>query len=780
MDVPGHDRLIGNMLVGAGEIDAVLLVVAADDGPRAQTLEHLALLDGLGIDMGLVALTKVDAVEPERVIEVEGLISALLRGTSLAGSPIIPVSAIDGRGMPELSAALVDLRDRVLARADGGRPAGQRPDRPVRFAIDRSFVIKGRGAVVTGSLRGGRLERGALLRLVPGDRQVRARELQVHGSAVDALEGGGRVAINLAAIEAAELPRGAVLTTDPGVVASAALIAIVGSSRPGEGSAGVDKGASFRLHLGTAQVQATVGRGRADLVALPDGRQVARLRLGSPIAVAAGDRFVLRRGGPTGTVTGGQVVDPEPPVGPSRRRVAADKLAALATTEPLAQARALIAGHGVIDPGRLPADPSCGADERTAKGTDGELGAVALGGLLVAAPIAAALQAEAIDAVAARAGAASAAGLSLAELRVRLVRLLRRLATVDERHAGGIVDALLAGLVADRRLERVGDRIHVPGRSAELPPTLLAAMDRLERWLAVPAPPSLAEAARASGCPPDGVRALEAAGRIVRLDGDLAYAAGTYRELANAALAMARTGALAPAMYRDATGTSRKYVLAILEDLDRRGILQRTPTGHVPGPRAGDGRRDRRERAMTRSGIVLAGGASRRFGGDKLAEPIDGVALLDRSIEALAGLVDEIIVVVAPDRPASSPDRVRAAAGAIPFRVVADPEPFGGPLVGLRTGLQAALEGDRDRRRRRHAVDAPGCPGVAPGPAARRARRPGRRAPPAARAASIGPPPCSPPRPFWRPVSDAFGGCWRTSARRSCPGPTGRPTTPMA
>jgi hypothetical protein len=111
-------------------------------------------------------------------------------------------------------------------------------------------------------------------------------------------------------------------------------------------------------------------------------------------------------------------------------------------------------------------------------------------------------------------------------------------------------------------------------------------MDRLERWLAVPAPPPLAEAARASGCPPDGVRALEAAGRIVRLDGDLAYAAGTYRQLAEAALAMARTGALAPATYRDATGTSRKYVLAILEDLDRRAILRRTPEGHVPGPRA--------------------------------------------------------------------------------------------------------------------------------------------------------------------------------------------------
>ena len=255
-------------------------------------------------------------------------------------------------------------------------------------------------------------------------------------------------------------------------------------------------------------------------------------------------------------------------------------LAALAATDPLEQARALVALHGLIDPRRLAG--GLGVDARAAADI---FGAADLGGMLVAAPIAAALDAEAIEAVAARAGSVSAAGLSLAELRTRLVRLLRRLATVDERHAGGIVDALLAGLVADGRLERAGDRIHVPGRSAELPAALLAAMDRLERSLALPAPPSLAEATRTSGCPPDGVRALESAGRIIRLDGDLAYAAATYRELADAALRMARTGALAPAAYRDATGTSRKYVMAILEDLDRRGILRRTPAGHLPGPR---------------------------------------------------------------------------------------------------------------------------------------------------------------------------------------------------
>ena len=575
VDVPGHDRLIGNMLVGAGEIDAVLLVVAADDGPRAQTLEHLALLDGLQVDLGIVALTKVDAVEPERVAEVERLIWTMLAGTALAGAPIVPVSAIDGLGVPELLARLTELRDRVLARSWGRSEAD-----PVRLAIDRSFVIKGRGAVVTGSLRGGRLERGALLRLVPGDRLVRVRELQVHGGSVAALAGGGRVALNLASIEVEDLPRGAVLTTDPQVLASPALIAVGMPAGPDAERPGLAPGAVFRLHLGTEQVQATAGRGRADLVTLPDGRQVVRFRLSRPIAVAAGDRFVLRRGGPNGTVIGGRVLDPQPPVGPSRRRISAGFVAGLAAADSIEQARALIGLHGVLDSSRLAhVAPSSGSDPAA-------FGAIALGGVLVAGPIASSLGAEGLNAVQQQRGTTAASGLSLAELRTRLVRQLRRLATVDERRAGQVVDDLLAGLVADGRLARGRDRIREPGRSAERPAAFTAAMDRLERALATAAPPALGEALRASGCPPDGVRILESEGRIVHLEPNLAYAAGTYRELAGAALAMARAGALTPAAFRDATGTSRKYVMAILEDLDRRGILRRGPDGHLPGPRA--------------------------------------------------------------------------------------------------------------------------------------------------------------------------------------------------
>ncbi len=574
VDVPGHDRLVGNMLVGAGEIDAALLVVAADDGPRAQTVEHLELLDAMGIGDGVVAITKIDVVEHERVREVEGLVRAMLAGTSLAGARIVAVSSVDRRGLETLGEALLELRDAVLARSAA---AGPGPESSVRLAIDRAFVIRGRGAVVTGSLRGGRLRRGDQLRLVPDDRVVRAREVQVHGAAVDEVAGGGRVALNLAGIEAPELRRGAVLTSDPRVTASGRLVGLL---RPGGGlSSTGDRwpprpGASLRLHLGTDQAEAVIGRGRRDWLVLADGRLVARLRLTRPIALAEGDPFVLRSGEANAAPIGGTILDGRPPVGPSRRRAEPGALAALASADPAARERALLAIHGVLprDRGETLAGSASGPRPLADSWVD--------------EPIVAALEAEAEALVAGAGNDPGEPGRATAEVRASLVRTLRRTATVDRTRAGAIVEAVLGELESAGRLARTADRLHEPGRAVEPSPELAAAMDRLEAILAVVAPPALGEAVRLSGCTAAGLRILEASGRILRIEDDLAYAAGTYGELARTALALATATALSPAALRDATGTSRKYVMAILEDLDRRGILRRTPAGHLPGPRA--------------------------------------------------------------------------------------------------------------------------------------------------------------------------------------------------
>ncbi|MBA2701601.1 MAG: selenocysteine-specific translation elongation factor, partial [Chloroflexi bacterium] len=245
VDVPGHDRLVGNMLVGAGEIDGVVLVVAADDGPRAQTLEHLALLDALDLRHGLAVVTKIDAVDARRVDQLIAEMAALLARTSLAGIRVVSASGRNGEGIGTVREALLAVRDEIVA-AQRGRAA-----RPPTLAIDRVFSVRGRGAVVTGSLRGGRLAAGDVLRLVPGEREVRVREVQVHGRAVAEADGGGRTALNLASIGTDLLHRGQVLTADPAVAATErALVTFRGT---------VADRFRARLHAGTAAIDAVVG-----------------------------------------------------------------------------------------------------------------------------------------------------------------------------------------------------------------------------------------------------------------------------------------------------------------------------------------------------------------------------------------------------------------------------------------------------------------------------------------------------------------------------------------
>ena len=553
VDVPGHDRLVGNMLVGAGEIDAAMLVVAADDGPHAQTIEHLALLDGLAIRDGVVVVTKADVAGPERTAEVVAAAGRLLEGTSLAGSPVLAVSSVDGTGLDGLRAALVTMRDRVSVSTSvrDGTEHGSGS----RLAIDRVFGVKGRGVVVTGTLRGWQLARGATLRLVPGDRPVRVREIQVHSAAVD-VANPGRTALNLAGVEVGELHRGDVLTDDPAVGASDRLLVRLALPLPDRARA--------RVHLGTAAADATVGRSGRDAIDLPDGGVAAILRLAVPLGVAIGDRLVLRRTSGADRIVGAQVLDTTPPRGISRRRQTAERVGRLAAAVAKGDAIAIDASrlelHGAI-----------------ASGT-----AQATRNLDLAADVNAATDAAVLDAV--------AAGATLVTARDATARAIRRHVTIERAAAARAAAARVDALVAAGRLVRVGADVHLPGSARPVlavDPVLAAAMERLERALATAAPPGLEEAARLAGCSPAGVRALEREGRIVILEDDLAYAAPTYDAIVSQALMLASAAPLTPAGLRDATGTSRRYVMAILADLDRKGILRRTPDGHVPGPRAG-------------------------------------------------------------------------------------------------------------------------------------------------------------------------------------------------
>jgi selenocysteine-specific elongation factor len=552
VDVPGHDRLIGNMLVGAGEVDAAMLVVAADDGPRAQTLEHLELLDALGIDVGLAVVTKADAAGANRTMEAVDAVEALLARATLRGSRVVIASGVSREGLDLVRAALVDVRNAVVAR--GGGSAG------ARLAVDRSFSVRGRGTVVTGSLRGGPIDLESRLRLVPGSSHVRVRGLQVHGRDVTRAE-GGRTAINIAAVEPAAVLRGVVLTADRAVVASDRILVALrpaarldGSARPG--SLPKD-GARVHVHLGTARVEGTVGRSGRDTATLPAGEEAAIVRLASPIAVAPGDRFVLRRPSPARTLAGGRVLDADPAHGVSRRRTTPERLAALAAAPPgsdaWASARLELLG-ATSEPSRLAPDLASWLDQR-------------LQSAIAAAPN---------------------GTISRSAFRTDVARELRHRVTLDPAAASNFVSGAIERLIATSRIEAQGDRLLDPRRAGQTGPSpeVAAAMDRLERLLDAPAPPSLGDSARRAGCPPAAVRAMESEGRIVVIDDDLAYAASAYRQIERQALALASASPLTPAALRDATGTSRKYVMAILEDLGRRGVLRRTSDGHVPGPRA--------------------------------------------------------------------------------------------------------------------------------------------------------------------------------------------------
>ncbi len=551
VDVPGHDRLVGNMLVGAGEIDAAMLVVAADDGPRTQTLEHLALLDALAIRHSLAVVTKMDLAGPERTAEVTAAVQAMLVGTSLAGSPVLAVSSVDGDGIERLRTALGGLRDRVVA--DPGWAARRSG---ASLAIDRVFVVKGRGTVVTGTLRGPGIGIGATLRLVPGDRSVRVREIQVHGTTVDRA-GAGRAALNLAGADTLDLHRGVALTDDPAVRASDRLLIRLAAPLPDRARA--------RVHLGTAAVDGAIGRSGRDAFELADGALVGILRLDAPLAVAPGDRLVLRRTSGSDRIVGALVVDGWPARGVSRRRQTAQRVGQLASAvaagDIVAAKEARLDLHGVL------------ADD---------LGA---GDGVTAAPdVTAAVEAAVLAAVRDAGGTET-----LVDIRAVAARTLRREATVTRRTAVALADHLVERAVEAGRLVRVGAEVRLPGAPSSSPTmdqAQEAAMERLEQAVAVLAPPPLSEAARAAGCPPSAVGELERTGRIIVLQPDLAYAASTYREVTARAVAMAAAAPLTPAALRDATGTSRKYVMAILADLDRRGILRRVPDGHVPGPRA--------------------------------------------------------------------------------------------------------------------------------------------------------------------------------------------------
>lgn len=296
IDVPGHERFVKNMVAGATGIDAALFVVAADDGVMPQTREHLEILQFLGIERGVIALTKADVTDPE-ILEVVCLeIQELVEGTFLQGAPIIPVSSITGQGIEELSAALdgilTDLKPRL---ADG----------PFRMPIQRVFSIQGFGTVVTGVPSSGRVAVGDTIEVHPGAQRARVRGLQAYKSTVEQACAGHSTAINAPDLDRERIARGAVACS-PGVFVASEFVEVELNASPQLPRA-LEGRTSVRLHLGTAEILAELVL--IDRDALLAGQSaLAQLRLQEPTVAIPGDRFVIRWHSPLELIGGGRVI----------------------------------------------------------------------------------------------------------------------------------------------------------------------------------------------------------------------------------------------------------------------------------------------------------------------------------------------------------------------------------------------------------------------------------------------------------------------------------------
>jgi len=315
IDVPGHERFVKNMVAGAAGIDFVTLVIAADEGVMPQTREHLDICALLGVTTGLVALTKVDLVDADWLAMVTEDVRAALAGTFLEHAPILPVSAHTGQGLPELRQALADLAARYVPR--------YRSD-VARLPIDRVFTLKGHGTVVTGTLVAGSLGVGDDVRLYPSEKKSKIRSLQSHGQPVETALAGCRTAANLANLDVEDVARGEVLarpgTLFPETCFEVELTCLASSPRP------IKHRTEVHVHHGTREILARVHLLDRDALA-PGQTAVCQIRFPEPMVGMCGDRVVIRSGAPLRTIAGGRVLAP---MGLPVKRFDAAGLAALA------------------------------------------------------------------------------------------------------------------------------------------------------------------------------------------------------------------------------------------------------------------------------------------------------------------------------------------------------------------------------------------------------------------------------------------------------------------
>lgn len=559
VDVPGHERFVGNMLAGVGPVRLVLFVVAADEGWKPQTEEHLGILDLLGVDGAVVALTKCDLVDDDALAATRADVGQRLQGTALEGAPTVACSSRSGTGISDLLTAL----DAMVIAASAAEV--DRSGRARQF-IDRVFTIKGAGTVVTGTLTGGSLAVGDEVEVLPAGTRGRIRGLQSHKRSLDRAQPVSRVAVNLAAAEREQLGRGDVLVRPgqwrPTTTFEAAVRPIRGLDRD------LSSRGAFKLYAGSAERDARVrlypGRTDDD----DDDEMLVRVRTSEPVVLDVFDRFVLREAGRRETVAGGIVLDIEPPLRPgshvdqrlgARRHANREDLPSL-----------LVAERGAVRASDVLPLTGTTADEIRAAARFGEwwLSDAVRDDLVTA--ITSALTAFHAD-------NPLKDGADLSFVRTAAAdRSTRRRMPADTDLIGALIDAMTAAGI----LARNGSIVRLTSHRVV---TVDADIARLVAALeATPAtPPTVAELQKL-GFGRDLIDAAANSGALVRVSRELVMATGFVRDAEAAIRTLGQGGEeITVSAFRERVGTSRKYAVPLLESFDARGITLRRGNARV-------------------------------------------------------------------------------------------------------------------------------------------------------------------------------------------------------
>ena len=556
VDVPGHERFIKNMLAGVGGIDLAMLIVAADESVMPQTVEHLAILDLLRIKRGFVVMTKRDLVDDEMVELVKAEVEDTLEGTTFEGSPVAVVSAYTGQGLDELKGLLDSMLDSTEARRDLGRP---------RLPVDRSFTVAGFGTVVTGTLIDGSLKVGQEVQLVLSGERARVRGLQSHRKKVDEAEPGVRLAVNLSGITREDFERGEVITNRGWLRPTTrmdARLKMVRNTRP------LKHNETVTCHLFTSETSGRVRLlGHDQLGAGEEGW--AQIHLKEPLPAVKGDLFVVRSA--DATLGGGKVVDPHP--ARRHRRFLSPIIQRLTAMDEGSEEESLLSAvdhWGPCDLKTLSQKANISLDE-----ADSGVRELADQGLVIVLGDGSGQAESVIYSVAAwellkGAGVKTAGeyhsqhplrrGLPREELRSRLGLSPQAFPPAMDR------------LAAEGVLEEDGAWVRLPGHEAKPSQHQQSQMDAyLKALQAEPYSPP-------TDYPLDAelLALLTDEGKVIRVSDSVVFSAGAYRRMVEKVKEhIAQRGKITVADGRDLFGTSRKYVLPLLEYLDQQHVTRR-------------------------------------------------------------------------------------------------------------------------------------------------------------------------------------------------------------